>query len=82
MMYVMGYYSEISLVNRLEDRSAFKWARPPWDPNHDDAHIIDNIPRADAPNIYEVPSDDPKKAFPVDLTNMTSIDRMAERHQA
>eukprot|EP00973_Karenia_brevis_P080276 11135229-Karenia_brevis.AAC.1 len=81
MVYVMGYFSEISLVNRLEDKSAFKWARPPWDTKHDEAHIVDNIPRADAPNIYEVPSDG-SKAFPADLTNMTRLDQMAERHQA
>eukprot|EP00973_Karenia_brevis_P022149 3047184-Karenia_brevis.AAC.1 len=37
----------------LEDKSAFNWARPPWDTKHDEAHIVDNIPRADAPNIYE-----------------------------
>eukprot|EP00973_Karenia_brevis_P017454 2394687-Karenia_brevis.AAC.1 len=62
----MAYFSEISLAKRLEDRSAFKWARPEWDTNHDETHIVDNIPRADAPNFYDVPPDDPKRLFPLD----------------
>eukprot|EP00973_Karenia_brevis_P004830 663927-Karenia_brevis.AAC.1 len=69
------------MAKRLEDKSAFKWARPPWDTNHDEAHIVDNIPKADAPNFYEVPSDDSKKKLPMDLSKLTTMDKMAERHQ-
>eukprot|EP00973_Karenia_brevis_P010215 1383124-Karenia_brevis.AAC.1 len=76
-MYVSGYFSEIAKQNRLEDRTAFKWAQPPWDPRSDEAHLVDGIHRADAPNIYEVPSEG-TKGYQSEMTSLTFLDDMAE----